>query len=119
MPESALEWSTHDEKIYQRELGRLRMSLEAAKRDGRERIIAALHYPPVERRNRRTGFTEILEEFGVEKVIFGHLHGETAHRNVFTGISGGIEYQLVSCDYLHFRPMCIAETEATGEGEHE
>ena len=36
MPESALEWSTHDEKIYQRELGRLRMSLEAAKRDGRE-----------------------------------------------------------------------------------
>ena len=99
IPESCAEWSAHDEKIYQRELGRLRLSLESAKRDGRKRIIAAVHYPPVERRHRRTGFTEILEEFGVEKVIFGHLHGQTAHRNAFTGISRGIEYRLVSCDY--------------------
>lgn len=119
IPESCAEWSAHDEKIYQRELGRLRLSLESAKRDGRKRIIAAVHYPPVERRHRRTGFTEILEEFGVEKVIFGHLHGQTAHRNAFTGISRGIEYRLVSCDYLHFRPVCIAETETTGETEHE
>ena len=38
LPQSSAEWTEHDEKIYQRELGRLRMSLEAAKRDGMKRI---------------------------------------------------------------------------------
>ena len=119
LPQSSAEWTEHDEKIYQRELGRLRMSLEAAKRDGMKRIIAAMHYPPVEKRYKKTGFTDILEEFGAEQVVYGHLHGENAHRNAFSGLCRGIRYRLVSCDYLNFLPVFIAEAGQTEEEKNE
>ena len=109
IPQTASAWTEHDEKIYLRELGRLRMSLEAAKKDGFSRIIAALHYPPIEKRQTRTGFTDILEEFGVEEVVYGHIHGSLAHRFSFNGVCRGIRYRLVSCDYLNFVPICIAQ----------
>jgi predicted phosphohydrolase len=43
----ALDYSEADEKIYQREIGRLRLSLEAGKKLAGDRpLIAAIHYPP-------------------------------------------------------------------------
>lgn len=110
LPQSSAQWTDHDEKIYQRELGRLRLSLEAARKDGFEKLIAAMHYPPIEQQNRKTGFTEILQEFGVKTVIYGHLHGLGAHRGAFQGLHEGTEYRLVSCDYLKFKPVLIAKT---------
>ncbi len=111
LPESSAEWTDHDQKIYLRETGRLRMSLESAKQAGFQRIIAAMHYPPAEKRNQKTAFSEILEEYGVEIVIYGHLHGNCAHNSALQGIFGGIRYRLVSCDYLDFMPVCLADAE--------
>lgn len=112
LPQSSAQWTDHDEKIYRRELGRLRTSLEAARKDGFEKLIAALHYPPIEMQNRSTGFTEILQEFGVCTVLYGHLHGSVAHRFAFEGVHEGIQYRLVSCDYLKFKPALIAQAGA-------
>jgi predicted phosphohydrolase len=110
------DFTVHDEKIYKRELGRLRTSLEAAAKAGygskygggeKGRILGVTHYPPASESAGRSGFTEIFEEFGVHKVIYGHLHGKDAYGNGIKGIRNGIEYILTSVDYLKCIPYKI------------
>lgn len=97
-----------DEKIYKRELLRLRLSLDAAKKKGFQKFIVMIHYPPVNETFKDSGFTEIFEEYQVEKVIYGHLHGKSLQR-VMTGERKGVEYILTSCDYIDFHPVLIQE----------
>ena len=97
---------TEDRKIYERELIRLRMSLEAASQCGKQ-IIAATHYPPMNRAKEPSGFTELYKEFGVKKAVFGHLHGENAFMNAPEGAIDGIDYRLVSLDRLKAAPLKI------------
>lgn len=91
-----------DLKIYNRELNRLRLSLDSARKEGFTKIIAMLHYPPTNEKFEDSGFTDILKEYSVEKVIYGHLHGPF-HYNLLNGEREGIEYLLTSCDYLDFK----------------
>lgn len=100
--------SAEDEKIYIREVGRLRLSLDAAKKLSPEKIMAFLHYPPMITENQETAFTKILEEYGVRVCAFGHLHG-AGHRTAVTGTVRGVEYLLVSCDYLGFSPVKLCD----------
>ena len=95
-----------DQKIYDREVIRLQLSLSGAKQGSR--IIVMLHYPPFNEKRAPSGFTEIFEKYGVERVIYGHLHGK-ACRNAFEGIRNGIEYTLCSADHLDFVPKLITE----------
>lgn len=100
-----------DEKIYMRELIRLRLTLDAAnrKRTQGDALIAMLHFPPFNERQEPSGYTELLEEYKVNQVVYGHLHGLQAG-SAFEGMLGGISYHMVSCDYLGFRPKLILET---------
>ena len=101
------EYTEHDEKIYAREIQRLKLGLDAARAKAPDRrILVALHYPPSDPSGRVTGFTEILEEYGVWKCIYGHLHGAGMMQG-FTGSSQGIEFILTSADYLKFCPLEI------------
>lgn len=112
------EYSEHDEKIYARELSRMRLGLDAARKSAPEaRILACLHYPPSDPAGRRTGFTDILEEYGVWKCVYGHLHGFNSFGRGIRGNVRGVEYQLVSLDYLGARPKLIYDGNADGEGE--
>ena len=95
-----------DRKIYERELIRLRMSLEDASRCGK-RIIAATHFPPMNRSREASGFTGLYREFGVKTALFGHLHGESAFRSAPEGSIDGIDYRLVSLDRLGAAPLRI------------
>lgn len=97
----------HDRKIYDREIIRLRFSLEEAKAAGASDIIAALHYPPTNDKKQLSGFTELLTEYGVRTCVYGHLHGKDAFSNGYEGILNGVEYRLVSLDYLECRPKEI------------
>lgn len=96
--------SEEDKKIYDRELLRLKMSLDSAK-DCAERIVFT-HFPPVTKTALGTEFHKILCEYGVKKCIYGHLHGQS-HGSAFTGECDGIEYILASGDYLGFMPLKI------------
>jgi predicted phosphohydrolase len=97
-------YSEHDEKIYKREVLRLRASLTSAKEAGFSKIIGVLHFPPTNDNLADSGFTELFEEFGVEQVFYGHLHGtEEGFRGGLSGNRGGVEYKLVSVDYLRFK----------------
>ena len=103
----------HDEKIYRREVGRLELSLESARRAGREHIIAALHYPPFNRQNSPSGFTELLERYEVKHCVFGHIHDE-GREKIFQGKRGGVDYRFVACDGVDFTPVPVIGSGAAG-----
>jgi predicted phosphohydrolase len=101
---------SEDRKIYERELIRLRLSLEDAARRkgaGAARLVCGLHHAPGARPDLRSGFMELFEEFGVEQVVYGHLHGREAFKKGVKGERGGVNYRLVSADYIDFRPLQI------------
>lgn len=106
---SETNFSADDEKIYKRELLRLKLSLDAAKAQGHDKIIVMTHYPPTNDKKEPSGFTEIFEEYGVEKVIYGHLHTRASFGASIQGDVSGVEYHLVSCDYLDFNIKKILE----------
>ncbi len=143
----AVEYSEHDEKIYRRELIRLRMGLDDARKqvkearkqtedageqtgDSREqceqtegsgvgddrtkdaRLIVALHYPPSDAKCKETEFTKLLEEYGVSDCVYGHLHGAVAFESGPRGMYRGVNYSLVSIDYLGCKPKLIYDSDA-------
>lgn len=97
-----------DKKIYDRELIRLRLSLESAQKDGYEKFICMIHYPPTNEKFNSSGFIEIFNEFKVEKVIYGHLHGPALGK-VIQGTYDGVEYIMTSCDFINFDPVKIMD----------
>jgi len=96
----------HNSKIYQREVGRLRMSLEAGRKAGARAYLVMLHYPPVADDHQPTGFTELLESWGdVLVCVYGHLHGPGAAYRAYQGLQGSVQYRLVACDGVDFTPV--------------
>ena len=96
--------SSQDEKIYRREVMRLEMSLQAAKRIAGDRpVFAMMHYPPLLPEYARGGteFARLLTQYGVSRCVYGHLHGPSVQRG-FNGLYNGVQYDLVSCDALDF-----------------
>ena len=100
-------FSEHDRKIYDREAARLKMSLEDAKKAGADTIIGVLHFPPTNDKQQKSAFTDLLTQYGVKTCVYGHLHGKDAFKNGMQGVYNGVEYKLVSLDYLEGRPVEI------------
>ena len=96
----------HDEKVMNREIGRLRLSLDAAE-PGREKLVF-LHYPPVYTGADAPEIVAVLKEYGIRRCFYAHLHGK-AIRFAVQGEVDGIRYKLVSADGLHFCPYKITE----------
>lgn len=95
------ETSADDARIYQRERLRLEMSLKHARRaDESAPITAIMHYPPLT--DEEPGFSDILEAYGVEDCVYGHLHGAAIYGAV-RGERRGVRYHQVSCDGLDFK----------------
>ncbi len=92
-----------DEKILNREIGRLRMSLEAA---GEGEKLVFLHYPPLYPGQMEGGLANLLKEFGVRRCFYGHLHGVSI-RYAVQGEHDGVDYRLISADALKFCPYKI------------
>ncbi|MBR5156390.1 MAG: metallophosphoesterase [Clostridia bacterium] len=86
-------------KLYLREAGRLERALCEIKKSNAEKIIVMLHYPP----GKDSIFAELLRKYEVDICVYGHLH-DKAHANALQGDIRGVEYKLVSCDYLKFKP---------------
>ena len=93
-------------KIYDREIGRLRFSLEEGKKLSPERILCFLHYPPISNGYECEEITDMLSEYGVEACFYGHLHS-FGHKSAFIGEYKNVNYSLVSADFLRFEPLLI------------
>ena len=100
-PEPGREQSAADKTIYDRELIRLRLSLDAAAklRGGRDRLVVMLHYPPFNGTFRPTAFTDAIAEYSPDAVVYGHLHcGAGRVRRKL--LIGEVPYYLTSCDLV-------------------
>ena len=93
-----------DRKIYEREKLRLKMSLDSAAKQTDKVKIVMMHFPPVYENMRDTEFHQILKEYGVKEVVFGHLHGDVLKNIHLTDFKiEGVNYNLTSADYLDFK----------------
>ena len=100
-PETGASVSAEDKKIYDREVVRFKLSLDAMekmRRDG-DRVVAMIHYPPFNSRREPSPFTKLFEEHGVNAVVYGHLHGKGGRIDGYREV-GGIGYYLTSCDLV-------------------
>ena len=97
----APDFGEHDQKLYQRETERLKLSLKSAKKMQQEgdKLIALIHYPPFNVHRESSAFTDIFEEYGVDSVIYGHLHGKTVRADKLV-VKNGVKYYLTSCDQV-------------------
>lgn len=104
------EQTEEDKKIFDRELIRLELSLKSAKtlQTDNEKIICMIHFPPFNSRLENSEFTNLMEKYGVHKVVYGHLHGKGG-RTVNKMTKNGIDYFLTSCDKLENKLVLIDE----------
>ncbi len=94
----------HDRKIMLREVMRLETSLKAA--DGADEKLCFFHYPPRFGSYVCEEIIDLMDKYGVKRCWYGHIHGP-GHRIAVTGNVGGIEYNMVSADFVDFRPVKI------------
>ena len=101
-------WSDDEEaednvKVFNREIERAKLSLNAANQiDKNREIIFVTHYPPDKR------MLDVVKEYPVKTWIYGHIHSNyeeivTASNDLVT--SCNIKTMLTSGDYLEFLPI--------------
>ncbi len=96
-----------DQKIIAREAGRLTMSLQDAEKrfPGKEKLVF-LHYPPVYGTETNDCIQQVLKDFGIKRCWYGHIHSGGC-RFALNGEYDGVQYRLISADYLKFTPQII------------
>ena len=101
------DFTPHDMSLYQREGERFKLCFQDVKKVKEEgdHLLALIHFPPFSVKLEDTIFTKLFEENGVDKVIFGHLHG--ASYFPLKTEKNGIEYYLTSCDKTRFHLIKI------------
>lgn len=88
-----------NEKIFNREILRAKLSLDEAKRIAPEKpIIFTTHYPPNHK------IIKALAEYNISIWIYGHIH--TKYEENIVDIMG-VKTYLTSCDYLDFKLLKI------------
>lgn len=98
--------SEEDRKIVNREVGRLKTSLDEALRQDLSPLVF-LHYPPIYDGARCQPILDLLREYEITDCYYGHIHGRQAARRAPMGEYEGIRMHLLSCDYVRFMPQRI------------
>lgn len=98
---------SQDQKIIAREAGRLILSLQdAEKRFPDKEKLVFLHYPPVFGEEKNESILQVLKDYGIRRCWYGHIHSAGC-RYALNGEYDGVEYRLVSSDFLKFTPQII------------
>ncbi len=98
--------SNVDKKILYREIGRLQRSIDEAVKLGGN-LIVFLHYPPIYNNQECTPILDVLTKNNIKKCYYAHIHGKISHKSAYIGNYKGINFKLVSADYLHFEPLLV------------
>ncbi len=99
-------------KMINRENERLKLSLKSAIENFGEdkEIIVFMHYPPLSSKNLLNNLHlelyKTMKQYDVKRCYYGHLHGNS-HMDAIEGEIGGIDFNLVSADYLDFKVQKI------------
>ena len=96
-------------KLTNRENLRLKTSLQEAKKlqesSPEKEIIVFMHFPPFWKGKASDGLIDLLKEYGIKRVYFGHIHGNYNVEPHFE--YDGIEMNIISADYLKFTPQLV------------
>lgn len=96
------DYTDHDEKLYLREAERFKLCFNEVNkiREEGDTLIVLIHYPPMGVKLQDTLFTTLFEQNRADKVVFGHIHGQSFFP--LRTVKNGIEYVLTSCDKVGF-----------------
>jgi len=107
---SNLPSNTDFEKLTNRETQRLKLSLEAARKikggSPQKEILVFMHFPPFWNGKESSTIINLLEDYGIQRVYYGHIHGNYAVPAEFT--YKNINMSIISADYLEFIPKKIS-----------
>ncbi|MCR5146842.1 MAG: metallophosphoesterase [Clostridia bacterium] len=101
-----------NKKMINRENERLKLSFKYGIQNFGEdkEIVVFMHYPPIASENllgsNYLDFYKTMKEYDVRECYYGHLHGNS-HNDAIEGEVGGINFHLISADYLDFKPQKI------------
>jgi len=89
------------QKIVARETARLKLSLDSVKDPTLEKVVF-MHFPPKFENYVCRPLIDMMKEYGIKRCYYGHIHGiyALAPMTVFEGI----EFHIVSADFLNFTP---------------
>jgi uncharacterized protein len=104
-PGELAEGKAEEERIFIRELERLKLSLSRLPKNAAIKI-AMTHYPPIGADLAPSRASQILEFFQIDYCVFGHLHNVRKNALSF-GEARGVKYLFTSCDYLDFIPLKV------------
>lgn len=99
-------FNENDEKILNRELERLKLSINHKPEENFFKTIAMMHYPPFNKDMKPNEFENLFKQYGIKIVLYGHIHGPAAF-TMPEGEINGIRYYCLSADKLNFIPKEI------------
>lgn len=103
-------YNAEDEKIVNRETERLKHSIREGEklleRHPEKEMLVFLHYPPAYGNLRCRPICDVLQESGVKRVFYGHMHN--ADRSRLVHQIAGADACLIAADALDFCPMKIS-----------
>jgi len=110
VPEHGKQLEKEDEKLYKREVERLKLTLASMQkiRKPNDTVICMIHFPPYNMTKEDSNFTQLLEEYKVNKVVFGHLHGKLVNMDKINQ-KNGITYYFTATDHIDNTPVLIEE----------
>ena len=95
-----------DEKILKREVLRLETSIDQALKFDAKPLVF-LHYPPIFGGYECKEILGVLLEKNIKRCYYGHVHGKNLRKKIVIGKYKGIDFNLVSCDFVNFCPVLI------------
>ena len=101
-------------KMIKRESLRLELLIkDAIQKYGEDKErICIMHYPPLTKIKMKNEYTydseflDVMKKYNIKKCYYGHLHGNS-HKDAVEGRIEGIEFYLISGDYLEFNLKLI------------
>lgn len=106
---NSMGFSEKDNKIYERELHRLDLSIQAANkiRSKNDYFVIMLHFPPTNVRLEPNQVTELIKQAKPNALVFGHIHGDTSS-SIIKNLDE-IDIHFVAADALKFKPKLITK----------
>ena len=104
----ALQDGEENRKMIKRENERLKLSFkDGIEKYGEDKeFVVFMHYPPIASKellgSNYLDFYKTMREHNVKDCYYGHLHG-SSHKDAIEGEVGGINFHLISSDYLGFK----------------
>lgn len=93
--------SEEDNKIFLREIERLKLSLAQMDKERAQddKVICIMHFPPFNSRYEPSEFVKLMIEHNIPTVVYGHLHGANSRAELYVR-KFNIDFYLTSSDLV-------------------